>query len=476
MFKTWLCVVCGLIYDEALGWPQDGIVAGTRWGDVPEDWKCPECGVGKNDFEMLDISPVVAAAAGAAESTAASVAPTAPPSILPQQIPAVATVRQPIVIIGSGYAGYGLAQALRKADPKVEIRVLTQESGHLYSKPALSIGLAQGKSAEALAGETPLAIERRLNIRVYPHCTVERIDSAARRLATSFGEMEYGQLVLANGASSIKLAIDGAADALHSVNNLHDYQGFRQRLPGVRRIAILGDGLIGCEFANDLAANGFEVSVIGLGQWPMARLLPAEAGQHLQAALADLGVRWHLQNSVQRIERGSDTYRLSLTGGQQIEADLILSAVGLRPNLELAAAAGLAVDRGIQVDAHLQTSQPGIYALGDCIEIGGQLLPYLAPITQGIQALSQTLLGKPTAVSYPLMPVTVKTPAAPLCILPPASGIAGEWRCTPTDDGLCAGFFTESETLSGFVLLGRQAQVQRSNWLQSCQLAQQAVA
>lgn len=475
MFKTWLCVVCGLIYDEALGWPQDGIVAGTRWEDVPEDWKCPECGVGKNDFEMLDISPVVAAA-NAAESAAASVPLTAPPPSLPQQIPAAAAVRQPIVIIGSGYAGYGLAQALRKADPKVEIRVLTQESGHLYSKPALSIGLAQGKSAEALAGETPLAIERRLNIRVYPHCTVERIDSAARRLITSFGEMEYGQLVLANGASPIKLAIDGTTDALHSVNNLHDYQGFRQRLPGVRRIAILGDGLIGCEFANDLAANGFEVSVIGLGQWPMARLLPAEAGHHLQAALADLGVRWHLQNSVQRIEQGSDAYHLSLTGGQQIEADLILSAVGLRPNLELAAAAGLAVDRGIKVDAHLQTSQPGIYALGDCIEIEGQLLPYLAPITQGIQALSQTLLGKPTAVSYPLMPVTVKTPAAPLCILPPAPGMAGEWRYTPTDDGLCAGFFTASEALSGFVLLGRQAQVQRSNWLQSCQLAQQAVA
>lgn len=472
MFKTWLCVVCGLIYDEALGWPQDGIVAGTRWQDVPEDWKCPECGVGKNDFEMLDISPVVAAA----ERAATSEPLVTPPPVMPQQIPAPAAVRQPIVIIGSGYAGYGLAQALRKADPKVEIRVLTQESGHLYSKPALSIGLAQGKSAEALAGEAPLAIERRLNIRVYPHCTVQRIDPVARRLVTSFGDMEYGQLVLANGASPIKLAIDGTAEALHSVNNLHDYHGFRQRLLGVRRVAILGDGLIGCEFANDLAASGFEVSVIGLGQWPMARLLPAEAGHHLQTALADLGVRWHLQNSVQRIEQAAGAYRLSLTDGQQIEADLVLSAVGLRPNLELAAAAGLAVDRGIMVDAHLQTSQPGIYALGDCIEIKGQLLPYLAPINQGIQALTQTLLGKPTTVSYPLMPVTVKTPAAPLCILPPVPGMAGQWRCTPTDDGLCAGFFTENDTLSGFVLLGREAQAQRSNWLQSCQLAQRAVA
>jgi rubredoxin-NAD+ reductase len=465
MFKTWLCVVCGLIYDEALGWPDDGIVAGTRWDDVPQDWKCPECGVGKDDFEMLDISPVVAAAAASTPLPLPSVAVAAP-----------VQVRQPIVIIGSGYAGYGLAQALRKADPQVEIRVLTRESGHLYSKPALSIGLAQGKSGEALAGESALAIEQRLNIRVYPYCTVERIDSGARRLSTNIGEMDYGQLVLASGAAPIRLPIEGDTAALLSVNNLHDYQSFRERLLGVRRVAILGDGLIGCEFANDLAGSGFEVSVIGLGQWPMERLLPVEAGRQLQAALAGLGVDWHLQNSLQRIESVEQGYRLSLADGQTLEADLVLSAVGLRPNLSLAETAGIAVGRGIQVDARLQTSQAGIYALGDCIEIDGQLLPYLAPINQGIQALSKTLLGQPTAVSYPLMPVMVKTPAAPLCLLPPAVGVTGEWRCTATDDGLSAGFYDGEGALHGFVLLGRHAQQQRNAWLQSCQNAQRAVA
>ena len=468
MFKTWLCVVCGLIYDEALGWPDDGIVAGTRWDDVPQDWKCPECGVGKDDFEMLDISPVVAAVASTVLPSVAVVAPV--------QAQPVAQVRQPIVIIGSGYAGYGLAQALRRADPQVEIRVLTQESGHLYSKPALSIGLAQGKSAALLSGESALAIEQRLKIRVYPYCTVERIDSGARRLYTNIGEMDYGQLVLASGAQPIRLPIEGDTAALLSVNNLHDYRSFRERLVGVRRVAILGDGLIGCEFANDLASSGFSVSVIGLGQWPMERLLPVEAGRQLQAALGELGVSWHLQNTLQRIESVEQGYRLTLADGQCLEADLVLSAVGLRPNLSLAETAGVAVGRGIQVDAQLQCSQPGIYALGDCIEIDGQLLPYLAPINQGIQALSKTLLGQPTAVSYPLMPVTVKTPAAPLCLLPPAVGVAGEWRCTATDDGLSGGFYDAEGTLHGFVLLGRQAQVQRNSWLQSCQNAQRAVA
>lgn len=462
--KKWLCIICGLIYDEALGWPDDGIVAGTRWEDVPEDWLCPECKVGKADFEMIEITEPAPAIA----SAVVAVAPA----------PAAARVEpaQPVVIIGSGHAGYGLAQALRKASPNLDIRVLTQESGHLYSKPALSIALAQGRSAAALASESPFALERRLGIRVHAHCQVERIDTQARRLYTNLGEIEYGQLVLASGASPVRLAIEGDAQAMLSVNNLHDYHAFRQRLAGVRQVAILGDGLIGCEFANDLASSGYLVRVIGLGAWPMERLLPEPAGRALQRALSALGVQWNLGTTVQRIERQGEGYLLRLADGTQVQADLVLSAVGLRPNVELAREAGLACGRGIQVDELLRTSQPGIYALGDCIEIDGQLLPYLAPINEGARALANTLLGQPTPVSYPLAPVTVKTPAAPLCLLPPPPGCPGQWQWEPTDDGLRAGFHGPDGTLHGFILLGRQAQSNRSAWLQRCQVTHTQVA
>ena len=460
--KTWLCVICGLIYDEEKGWPEDGIAAGTRWEDVPDDWACPDCKVGKGDFEMLEIKAPVTAVAQPVQLRQKPV-----PARLPTQA---------IVIIGSGHAGYGLAAALRKADPYVEIRVLTQDSGYLYSKPALSIGVAQGKDAAALAVDSPLAIERRLNIRVYPHCRVERIDSAARRLHTSLGEMDYGQLVLACGARPIRPQIEGGADAVVSVNDLAEYGRFRERLKGARRVVILGDGLIGCEFANDLAAGGFEVSVVGLGQWPMARLLPQEAGERLQGALAALGVRWHLGNTVQRIDAAEHGHRLTLADGQQIEADLVLSAIGLRADLALAASAGIETGCGIRVDAHLQTSQPGIYALGDCIEIEGQLLPYLAPINQGIQALARTLLGQPTPVSYPLMPVMVKTPAMPISLLAPMQGTSGAWRCTTTRGGLNAGFYDARGALRGFALLGNEAQAQRGALLQTCLYDRRAAA
>ncbi len=467
--KKWLCIICGWIYDEALGWPEDGIVAGTRWEDIPDDWLCPECKVGKSDFEMIEISEAPAPAPIAVIGVKPVIAPvTAAKSM--------AAVAGPVVIIGSGHAGYGLAAALRKQDPNIEIRVLTRECGHVYSKPALSIALAQGRSATALASESPLAIEQRLGIRVYPHCHVERIDAASGRLHTNLGEMSYGQLVLASGAAPIRVPVEGCSEAMVSVNNLADYQAFRSHLEGVRRIAILGDGLIGCEFANDLASSGYEVRVIGLGAWPMERLLPQAAGQHLQNTLGELGVQWNLQTTLQRIERGEHGFDLTLANGETHQADLVLSAIGLRPNHDLATASGIACGRGIKVDDCLQTSTPGIYALGDCIEINGQLMPYLAPINQGIDALARTLLGQPTAVRYPLMPVTVKTPAAPLCLLPAPPDCAGQWRIEPTADGLSAAFHDDSGALRAFALLGRQAQQQRSAWLQTCQLAQSNVA
>ncbi|CAI8877670.1 rubredoxin---NAD+ reductase [Pseudomonas jessenii] len=474
--KKWLCIICGLIYDEALGWPDDGIAAGTRWEDVPGDWLCPECKVGKSDFEMIEITEPVTTAAVAAVATVAPLA-AAVATVEPVSVPVQATrPAGPVVIIGSGHAGYGLAQALRKQDPNLEIRVLTRESGHVYSKPALSIALAQGRSATALASESPLEVEQRLGIRVYPHCQVERIDSQARRLHTNLGEMTYSQLVLASGAAPIRIPIEGCADALVSVNNLSDYQAFRTQLDGMRRIAILGDGLIGCEFANDLASSGFEVQVIGLGAWPMERLLPQPAGLHLQQALSELGVRWSLQTTLQQIERSTDGFELTLANGEQHQADLVLSAIGLRPNQELALACGLECGRGIKVDEYLETSTPGIYALGDCIEIDGQLMPYLAPINQGIEALARTLSGQPTIVRYPLMPVTVKTPAAPLCLLAAPADCTGEWRIESTADGLSAAFHDDVGTLRGFALLGRQAQQQRSAWLQNCQPSQSNVA
>lgn len=466
--KKWLCIICGLIYDEAEGWPSDGIPAGTRWEDVPDDWLCPDCGVGKADFEMLEITE---------DLPAAGTPPATTPLADAVAVPTRANSDGPLVIIGSGHAGYGLAEAVRARDAEREIHVVTADDGGLYSKPALSNAFALGKDGEALLDESALSIERRLNLRVHAFCPVERIDAEARRLHTRLGELDYGQLVLATGASPIRIAVEGEAGALLSVNDRGDYCEMRRRLDALgsaARVVIIGDGLIGCEFANDLAQAGHRVEVVGLAERPLPRLLPEAGSEVLQAALSRLGVNWHLSRSVAHVVAEGDGYRLTLTDGHQLEADLVVSAVGLVPNVGLARSAGIDCGRGIRVDDHLATSQPNIYALGDAIEIDGQLLPYLAPINAGLRALAATLTGSPTAVNYPLMPVMVKTPAAPVCVVVPPVHADVSWRVTTTADGIEAGGYDASGRLVGVALVGESAMARRSDWVKACGQVQAA--
>lgn len=452
--KKWLCVVCGLIYDEAKGWPADGIAPGTRWEDVPEDWKCPDCLVGKADFEMMEIRqdlqvevPVLNVAAQ-------------------QPVPFMNIEQQPpIVIIGTGYAGYGLAEALRQRDQQTPIVLFTADDGHNYSKPGLSTALTRDKAATELVTETPLALEARLNIRIHTRCPVYSIDAKNKTLSTASGEQAYSKLVLAQGAAPIRLPLKGdAANEVISVNDLQDYRLFRERLQGRKRVSIIGNGLIGCEFANDLANAGIEVDVIGLSAWSMDRLIPQAVGEQLQSRLNEKGVRWHLSTTVASVDTQAEGYRLTLENGTEIDTDLVLSAVGLKARTELAATAGAEVGRGIKINGGLRTSLPDVFAIGDCAEINGQLLPYLAPINAALPALADGLLGRPTMAQYPLMPVMVKTPACPLTLQAPAADLEGDWQIEQTDRGIRALFIDAQQQLQGFALTDELGS-ERQYWL-----------
>ncbi|MBT0034501.1 FAD-dependent oxidoreductase [Vibrio alginolyticus] len=471
--RKWLCIICGLIYDEAQGWPSDGIAPGTAWEDVPDDWLCPDCLVGKADFEMIEITddaPLEEVAAVSSVSVEASVQPnTAQP--LPSEVTQPVFSNDPIVIIGSGHSGYQLAAALRAQSETVAITVFTADDGALYSKPALSNALVMNKDCDALQSESALEWESRLNIRVYPHTRVEQINRANSTLHTSIGKYAYSRLVLATGASPIEIAIEGDRSWVMSVNDLVDYRRFRAELQDKKRIAILGDGLIGCEFANDLIESGYEVTVIGLGQWPMERLIPQQLGESLQSALADRGVQWALQDSITRIEpRSESSAVLHLNSGKQIEADLVLSAVGLKPNVSLAERAGLEVGRGIKVNQFGQTSDENIYSLGDCVETEQGWQPYIAPINQMIPSVAKSLLGDVAPISLTPTPVIVKTPILPLTIFPVAAEEQGQWYIETQADELTAAFYSPEGAMLGFALLGRKVQSLRGPWLDQLSL------
>ncbi len=361
----------------------------------------------------------------------------------------------PIVIIGSGLAGYNTAKELRKLDTAAPLLILAADSGPFYSKPMLSNALASKKTAAAIALNTPEQMATQLHAVVRPRTRIDAIDPAAHTLRIGDETLPYSKLVLALGADQIRLPItgSGAADIL-TVNDLDDYARFRAAIDGKKRVAIIGAGLIGCEFANDLAANGYAVDVIDIAAQALGRLLPPEGGALLQAKLAALGVQWHLGAGTQRIERTGSGYTLTLTDGTVIAADVVLSAVGLKPRTTLAAAAGLRVNRGIAVNRHLETSAPDVYALGDCAEIEGLVMPFVMPIMHAARALAQTLAGKRTAVTFPAMPVMVKTPACPTIVAPPAAGAAGSWQVEAGADSVKALFTAADGKLLGFALNG----------------------
>ena len=362
---------------------------------------------------------------------------------------------QSIVILGTGLAGYTLARELRKLDTTTPLHLISRDDGSFYSKPVLSNALAQKKAPEQIALNGAADMERQLAATLSPHSSVSAIDSAAHRVTIGDQTVAYSRLVLAVGADPIRVPLAGnaAADVL-SVNDLNDYKRFRKSLEGKTQVALLGAGLIGCEFANDLRSAGFGVDVIDPAAQPLGRLLPTQAARFLRAALGAAGVRFHFETTAQSVAHTGTGLALALANGTRIDTGLVLSAIGLRPRIDLARAAGLDVNRGIVTDSRLQTSAADIYALGDCAEVTGLNLPFVMPIMQQARALARTLSGTPTAVHYPAMPVVVKTPACPTVVCPPPAGVDGQWQETVAADGVRALFHDTAGKLRGFALVG----------------------
>ena len=373
----------------------------------------------------------------------------------------------PVIIIGAGLAGWSTAREFRKLDAITPVLLITADRGDFYAKPSLSNAFAQGRTPAQLVSTPAAKMAQTHNVTLLAHTRALAIDPARRVVTTSGGELAYRDLVLATGAQAIRVPIAGnAADQVLSVNSLQDFEVFHTRVASAlnaqnqrKHIVIMGAGLIGCEFANDLASAGYRVSVVDPAERPLAALLPALAGEELREALGALGITWHFNTTVVAVDRdpGEDpsVFRVSLSNGAQVIADIVLSAIGLRANTVLAQATGLSCERGIVVDTALQTSADHIYALGDGAQYasaGGRTLPFVMPIMSAARALAATLAGRRTELAFPLMPVTIKTPALPVVIAAPAPGVTGQW--VGREPGLWHFMGTEHRH-HGFVLTGQ---------------------
>jgi len=364
-----------------------------------------------------------------------------------------------VVILGSGLGGYGLARELRRRDGTVPIVVITADGGEAYTKPMLSAAFALGKGPGDLVQKSAAALAADLSLRVMTRHRVEAIHREHRRLVLrrpdeTRAEIGYDRLVLALGADPRPYRVEGSTGAgLFTVNDLDDYAAWREALRPGARVLLIGAGLIGCEFANDLASAGFAVTLVDPAPWPLGRLLPPELGAALARALAGIGVTLRLGRSVAAFTPGE----ARLDDGSVVAFDRGLTAIGLLPRTGLASAAGLAVGRGILVDRMLRTSDPAIFALGDCAETEAGLLPFIAPLLAQTKTLAATLAGQETPLTLPALPVVVKSPALPTTLCPPPPGAEGHWRIEGEDGALTARFVAPDGTLLGLAACGAHA-------------------
>ncbi|MCP2075297.1 UNVERIFIED_ORG: rubredoxin-NAD+ reductase [Pseudomonas lini] len=361
----------------------------------------------------------------------------------------------PVVIVGTGLAGYNLAREFRKLDSETPLLLISADDGRSYSKPMLSTGFGKNKDADGLSMAEPGAMAEQLKAQVRTHTRISGIDPGHKRLWIGEEAVNYRDLILAWGAETVRVPVQGdAADLIFPINDLEDYARFRAAAAGKRRVLLLGAGLIGCEFANDLILGGYEVQLVAPCEQVMPTLLHPAAAAAVQAGLESIGARFHLGPVLNRLQRVADGLEAHLSDGQVIACDLVVSAIGLRPRIDQAAAAGLVVNRGVVVDRQLKTSHANIYALGDCAEVDGLNLLYVMPLMSCARALAQTLAGNPTAVSYGAMPITVKTPVCPLVVSPPPRGSEGTWNVEGQGTDIKALCRDAQGNLLGYALTG----------------------
>lgn len=442
-FQRWVCDACGYIYDEAEGDPDSGLAPGTRYDQIPEDWQCPLCGLRKSDLRLL---PTVSSA----------------PAVRPTSSPRAGAVCKGgdnyVVIVGAGIAGWSAAEAIRARDSERPILLVTACEGISYPKPALSTAFAHGKAAEDIAEQDAVGKAASLGLSVRTQIRVLKVDTVKKRITTVKGGIQYGTLILALGAQQRELPVAGdAADKVLRVNDLLAYRRLRTRLAeGVRHVTILGAGLIGCEFAEDLTSAGYQVSVIDPTAYPLASLLPADTGSRLRDRLTQRGVSWHFHATLDHLENSADRLRATLSTGEAFDTDLVLSAAGLVANTAVAGNAGLTVERGIVTDRLMQTSAPDVFAIGDCAAVEGEIFAYIEPIRRQAETIAAKLSGetRPFDVKPPL--VRVKTPSLPLSVCPPRGAGPGAPVPQPSVDSERVDYLS-GERMVGFVLSGERA-------------------
>lgn len=268
-----------------------------------------------------------------------------------------------IVIVGGGAAGFAAAEMLRRVDYQGNITMLSDDDAAPVDRPNLSKDYLAGNAPEDWVPLRPDSFysENKVDLRL--NAKVAAIDLRKREVTlTGGGTYGFDRLLLATGAEPVRLSLPGADQPqVYTLRSLADCRRIIAAAGNSRRTVIIGASFIGLEVAASLRARNIEVHVVAPEKRPMERVLGPQMGDFIRAVHEEHGVIFHLGDTPRAIDRG----HLRLNSGASLDADLIVMGVGVRPRISLAETAGLKIDRGVSVDAYLESTVPGIYAAGD---------------------------------------------------------------------------------------------------------------
>ncbi|WP_419245921.1 NADH:flavorubredoxin reductase NorW [Serratia sp. NFX21] len=356
-----------------------------------------------------------------------------------------------ILIVGSGFAARQLVKNLRRQDGEVPIRLIAADSCDEYNKPELSHVFSLNQTADALTRQSFGDFAEQFQLTVHPHTRITAIDTRQKMVRSAEQVWHYDKLVLAIGAAAIVPPVPGH-ELMLTLNSQQEFRDSQLTLLQAQRVLILGGGLIGCELAMDMCRAGKQVTLVDKSGSLLSGLMPVEASCRLQHALQQMGVELLLNQQLGALTQHDEGIQATLSNGRQLWVDAAIASVGLRPNVGLARQAGLQINRGIQVNNRLQTSQVDVYALGDCAEIEGQLLPFLQPIQFSAMTLAKNLLGAAEAVKLPAMLVKVKTPSLPLQLAGETRRQDLSWTIVAEPQGMIAKGFDQHQQLRAFIV------------------------
>lgn len=351
MSLRYRCTVCGYVHEG---------------GSPPES--CPVCGVGAEMFEedLPAPSPAGPHFADGSSVPEPTEQPSGPPSVGP---PARHGLR--LVVLGGGIAGLAAAEAARAANPDASIIMVMREPLLPYERMGLTRYLAGEMTRESLLLH-PRSWFSDHRIQVM-HAEARTVDRPRGVVQLQDGSLvDYDRLVLATGAHAFVPPLPGMRrDGVHVLRSMADADALLTHSRRHARVVCLGGGLLGLESSGALARRGLHVTVLDESPWLLHRQLGQRASERLTEHLARLGIHCRAGVKASQINGDDSVHSVTLADGTVLQADLVVVAAGVRPNVELARAAGLTVNRGVVVDEQLTTSDERIMAAGDCAEHNG---------------------------------------------------------------------------------------------------------